>query len=84
MSDKHAPKPKESQRFPLVSRFILCRWSDVRKAIHALPVNGEVLLPHRKSNSIKTSISRLQDAYERTRRYRLETRKDGLMVRRSL
>lgn len=76
--------PRESKKFPLVSRFILCRWSDVRKAIHALPVGGEVTLPHRKVNSVKTSISRLQDAYERTRRWRFETRKDGLLVRRSL
>lgn len=70
--------------FPLVSRFIVCRWSDVRRAIHDLPVRGEVVLPLRKWNSITTSITRLQDAYERTRRYNLQRQKGGVLVRRSL
>lgn len=79
------PAQKKLPVFPLVSRFIVCRWSDVRRAIHNLPVGGEVLLPRRKWNSITTSITRLQDAYERTRRYSMQTQqRSGVLVRRSL
>lgn len=80
----HPPTQMESQVFPLVSRFQRVRWSGVRNAIHALPVCGEVILPRSKWNSITTSITRLQDAYEHTRRYRLESRETGVLVRRSL
>lgn len=69
--------------FPLVSRFIISRWSDVRKAIHTLPVGSEVMLPTLKWNSITTSITRLQDAYEHTRRYHISKREGGILVRRS-
>lgn len=75
---------KESQKLPLVSRFQRSRWGHVRATIHGLLVGEEAVLPRRKWNSITTSITRLQDAYEYTRRYTLRTLNKGVVVRRSL
>lgn len=70
--------------FQLVRRFIYCRWSAVRREIHSLPIGGEVSLPLRKWNSIVTSISRLEEAYEHTRRYHVRSGKRAVTVTRSL
>lgn len=67
---------------PLVARFQRCRWSETRKRIDALEVGQSVTLPTTEFNNITTTIQRLQEAYEDTRRWRMKTVAAGLRVER--
>lgn len=69
--------------FPLVERFRRERWSKSRHKIHDLGMGDEVLLPKGDRNNITTSVQRLQEAYDYTRRYHVHQRENGILVRRS-
>lgn len=85
---KRAMNENETQNtqkvFPLVARFQRQRWSPSRVEIHELPVGGEVMLSKFDRNNICTSVERIEEAYEHTRRYHIYKRDNGLLVRRSM
>lgn len=72
-----------STMFPLVERFQRARWSPSRIKIHDLPVGEEVMLSKFDRNNICTSVERIEEAYEHTRRYHIYKRDNGYLVRRS-
>lgn len=69
--------------YPLVSRFQQCRWSATRKLIHALELGESVTLPAAEFNNATTTIQRLQEAYEDTRRWSMKRVNEGWKVGRS-
>lgn len=74
----------ECKAFPLVERFQRSRWSASRLKIHDLGVGEEVILPKFDRNNICTSVERIEEAYEHTRRYHIHKRNNCILVRRSL
>lgn len=66
----------------MVRRFQRCRWSATRTAIAALQPGEKVHLASAEVNNAKTSVQRLQDAYEGQRHFKASGTAEGITVTR--
>lgn len=80
-TEPHIEKKASRQtEFPLVKRFQRCRWSKTRNAIHDLVIGASAILPKSEWNNATTSITRLQEAYNHTRHWRMRTVSQGIRI----
>ena len=67
---------------PMVARFQLERWSAVRRAVHDLPVGVRKRFPLPDYFNCKSTVDRLNHAYEGTRAWRLVRRGPKITITR--
>ena len=68
--------------FPLTERFLRCRWSTTRKAIHSMQPGEKITRARSEKNNAVTSASRLREAYQDTRKWRVCVFPDSVTVER--